>query len=160
MKPWAYETTLEASSAWRMASTKAAFSSAFTVSGLTPLPSFVAASSRCDLSAERQRAKTASPMRVTGMPCSSASMPVHLPVPFWPAVSRIFSTSGVPSASLNLRISAVISIKYESSSVLFHSVNAALISSQLMPSRPCIRWYASQQSCMSPYSMPLCTIFT
>jgi len=37
-------------------------------------------------------------------------MPVHLPVPFWPAVSRIFSTSGVPSVSLNLRIAAVISI--------------------------------------------------
>ena len=32
------------------------------------------------------------------MPWSSALMPVHLPVPFWPAVSRIFSTSGAPSA--------------------------------------------------------------
>ena len=56
------------------------------------------------------------PMSVTGMPCSSASIPVHFPVPFCPAVSEIFSTSGVPSVSLCARMAAVISIRYESSS--------------------------------------------
>ena len=71
----------------------------------------LAAATRWDLSAERQRAKTASPMSVTGMPCSSASMPVHFPVPFCPAVSEIFSTSGVPSVSLCARMAAVISIR-------------------------------------------------
>ena len=44
--------------------------------------------------------KTASPMRVTGWPRSRALMAVHLPVPFWPAESRIFSRMGVPSSSL------------------------------------------------------------
>ena len=55
---------------------------------------------RSSLRALRQREKTASPIRVTGMPRSRALMAVHLPVPFWPALSRIFSTSGVPSLSL------------------------------------------------------------
>ena len=50
------------------------------------------------------------------MPCSRASIPVHFPVPFCPAVSEIFSTSGVPSVSLCARMAAVISIRYESSS--------------------------------------------
>ena len=59
-----------------------------------------AAATRSSLMAERQRAKTASPISVSGMPRSSAAMAVHLPVPFWPAVSRIRSTSGLPSSSL------------------------------------------------------------
>lgn len=51
---------------------------------------------RCSFSADKQRAKTASakikekiyktnleePIKVTGMPYSSAAIPVHLPVPF------------------------------------------------------------------------------
>ena len=39
--------------------------------------------------AERQRAKTDSPISVSGTPWSRAAMAVHLPVPFWPAVSRM-----------------------------------------------------------------------
>lgn len=58
------------------------------------------------------------------MPYSSAEMAVHLPVPFCPALSRILGNSSLPSASRNLRILAVISIRNESSSVLFHSSNA------------------------------------
>ena len=58
------------------------------------------ASTRSAFIAERQRANTASPMSVSGTPSSSAAMPVHLPVPFWPAVSRMFSTSAEPSLSL------------------------------------------------------------
>src|SRR5438105_3666969 len=60
---------------------------------------------------ERLRAKTASPIRVTGVPVSSALMQVHFPVPFWPAVSRIFSTTGVPSSSFFAKICAVMSIR-------------------------------------------------
>lgn len=48
------------------------------------------------LRADKQRAKTASPMSVTGTPYSKAAMPVHLPVPFWPAVSRIFGSKYFP----------------------------------------------------------------
>ena len=44
-------------------------------------------------------------MSVTGWPVSSALMTVHLPVPFWPAVSRILSTSGWPSSSFLAKMS-------------------------------------------------------
>ena len=37
----------------------------------------------------KQRAKTASPIRVSGTPSFRAEIAVHLPVPFWPAVSRM-----------------------------------------------------------------------
>ena len=67
-------------------------------------------------------------------------MPVHLPVPFWPAVSRIFSTIGEPSVSLNARMSRVISMRYESSSVVFHFLKTSCISSSDMPSRSRISW--------------------
>ena len=80
---------------------------------------------RSSFTAERQRANTASPMRVRGMPCCRASMAVHLPVPFWPAVSRIFSTIGSPSSSLKPRMSRVISIRYESSSPSFQPAKTA-----------------------------------
>ena len=46
---------------------------------------------RSSLSADRQRAKTASPIKVRGIPSSKAAIAVHLPVPFCPAVSRIWS---------------------------------------------------------------------
>lgn len=58
------------------------------------------------------------------MPYSRAEMAVHFPVPFCPALSLIFGSRCVPSLSWNLRILAVISIRNESSSVLFHSSNA------------------------------------
>lgn len=77
-------------------------------------------------------------MRVTGTPLSRAEIAVHFPVPFcdqskwqqhavlpwdtWPAASLIFSTKYSPLSSLNFSISAVISIKKESRSPLFHSV--------------------------------------
>jgi len=65
---------------------KAFFSSTvFDLAG--PLRTLEAAT-RSSLSADRQRAKTLSPIRVSGMPRSSAEIAVHLPVPFWPAVSR------------------------------------------------------------------------
>lgn len=66
------------------------------------------------------------PMRVTGTPYSRAEMAVHFPVPFCPALSRIFGNRCLPSASWNLRILAVISIRNESSSVLFHSSKACV----------------------------------
>ena len=60
----------------------------------------LAASTRSSFNAEMQRAKTDSAISVSGTPKSKATTPVHLPVPFWPAVSRMFSTSGDPSSSL------------------------------------------------------------
>ena len=63
-----------------------------------------------------------SPIRVTGIPLSSAEMAVHFPVPFCPAESLIFSTNGCWSVSLKAMILAVISMRKESSSPLFHSV--------------------------------------
>ena len=60
---------------------------------------------------ERYLENTASPIKVRGIPSSRATVAVHLPVPFWPAVSKILSTRYVPSFSLNLSISAVISIR-------------------------------------------------
>ena len=53
------------------------------------------AATRSSFTAERHRANTASPISVSGMPSSSAATTVHLPVPFWPAASRIRSTTSV-----------------------------------------------------------------
>ena len=80
---------------------------------MTPLGprSFCAATTRSSFSADTQRANTASPIRVSGTPRSRAETPVHLPVPFCPAVSRIFATSAWPSSSLKPRMSRVISIR-------------------------------------------------
>ena len=64
------------------------------------------------------------PIRVTGVPYSRAEMAVHFPVPFCPALSRILGSRGVPSVSLYLRMLAVISIRKESSSVLFQLLKA------------------------------------
>ena len=63
-----------------------------------------------------------SPIRVIGIPMSSAEMAIHFPVPFCPAKSLIFSTNGCWSVSLKAMILAVISMRKESSSPLFHSV--------------------------------------
>ena len=63
------------------------------------------------------------PIKVTGIPSDNADIAVHLPVPFCPAASLIFSTRGSPLSSLNCNMAAVISIKYESNSVLFQSSN-------------------------------------
>ena len=55
-----------------------------------------AAATRSSFWADRQRAKTASAISVSGTPRSVAEPTVHLPVPFCPAASRIRSTSGLP----------------------------------------------------------------
>ncbi len=64
--------------------------------------------------------KTILPISVTGVPYSKAEIAVHFPVPFCPALSLILGSRWVPSSSLNFRILAVISMRKESSSVLFH----------------------------------------
>ena len=51
-------------------------------------------------------------------------------------------------------------MRYDSSSPLFHSANTSAISAGVLPVPRRIRSYASAMSCMSAYSMPLCTIFT
>lgn len=70
---------------------------------------------------KKERSEQQLPMSVTGTPYSRAEMAVHFPVPFCPALSLIFGRRYLPSLSLNLRILAVISIRKESNSVLFHS---------------------------------------
>src|SRR5258708_27495535 len=51
------------------------------------------AATRSSLIALMQRANTASATVGAGTPMSSALVEVHLPVPFWPAVSRTTSTN-------------------------------------------------------------------
>ena len=79
-----------------MSSTNA-FASAGGATFVGPASTLLAAT-RSSFCAERQRAKTASAIRVRGMPRSSAVLTVHLPVPFWPAVSRIRSIIGLPDS--------------------------------------------------------------
>ena len=68
---------------------------ALTISALSPSNSAASLGKTCEavtrsfLRADKQRAKTASPIKVKGIPKSSAFIPVHLPVPFCPAVSKI-----------------------------------------------------------------------
>ena len=64
------------------------------------------------------RASTAAAIVGMATPSSSAACVVHLPVPFWPAASRMLSTSGLrpPWSSLTLKILAVISIRNDCSS--------------------------------------------
>jgi hypothetical protein len=104
-----------------------------------PLRIFEAAT-RSSLMAEMQRANTASAIVGAGTPMSSALVEVHLPVPFWPAVSRTTSTKAFffVTGSFCLRMSAVISIRKLSSAPWFHSVKIAPISAALRPSRPCM----------------------
>ena len=51
-------------------------------------------------------------------------------------------------------------MRNESSSAAFHSVKAAASSALVSPPTVLSTSYASEMSCMSPYSMPLCTILT
>ncbi len=108
-KPWAYEQILDAYSASRMASRNSLRSPEKRAVG--PFSTF-AASTRSFWIAEMQRAKTASAMVGAATPSSRAESVVHLPVPFWPALSRITSTIGWPvSGSFRARMSAVIWIR-------------------------------------------------
>ena len=59
-------------------------------------PNSVSAASRSVFCADRARAATAASITVAGTPRSCASIADQRPVPFWPAVSRIMSTSGLP----------------------------------------------------------------
>ena len=88
---------MEASSAWRMSSTNAFRSPSNLNFGPCRI---LEAATRSSFMALRQRAKTASPISVSGMPRSSELTLVHLPVPFCPAVSRILSTTYSPFSSL------------------------------------------------------------
>ncbi len=54
----------------------------------------------------------------------------------------------------------MISIRYDSSLPRFQPSKIAPISSLVIPNPCFITWYASAMICMSPYSMPLCTILT
>jgi len=71
---------------------------------------------------------------------SRALTEVHLPVPFWPAVSRMTSTMGfLVIGSFCLRMSAVISMRKLSRAPLFQVEKISPISAGLRPSRPCMR---------------------
>mmetsp|Transcript_7781 Transcript_7781/g.31216 ORF Transcript_7781/g.31216 Transcript_7781/m.31216 type:complete len:224 (+) Transcript_7781:1855-2526(+) len=95
---------------------------------------------------------------------SAACCTVHFPVPFMPVLSRILSTkksSLLPDwSSFLAKMMLEISMRYDSNSASFHSVNAAASSSFVNPPTVFNTSYASEMSCMSPYSMPLCTILT
>ncbi len=97
-------------------------------------PGSLAAASRCLGCDERARAKTASAMPETGTPRSSEVCTVHTPVPFDPAWSRTMSMNGLPVlASTCFSTSAVISMRYDSSSLLFHFVKTSAISAGSRP---------------------------
>ena len=83
---------------------------------------------RCGAEPDSARANTASAMPVTGTPRSSADFTVQRPVPFCSASSSMTSTSGLPVlASTWPSTSAVISIRKESRSPLFHSAKTSAI---------------------------------
>ena len=63
------------------------------------------------LSERKVRAKHRLTDQSQGNAVIERRVPVHFPVPFCPAVSRILSTNGIPSSSLKVRISRVISIR-------------------------------------------------
>ena len=108
-----------------------------------------------------QRAKTASAMVGAATPRSRADWLVHLPVPFWPALSRIDSTSGPPVSGSFCREDVggdLDEVGFEVA--LVPAANCSCISSWLMPRTFFMMKYASLISSMSPYSMPLWTILT
>src|ERR1017187_3850312 len=106
---------------------------------LGPLRIFEAAT-RSSLIALKQRANTDSAIVGAGTPMSRALTEVHLPVPFWPAVSSTMSTKGFfVIGSFCLRMSAVISIRKLPSAPAFHSEKMAPISGAFRPRRPFIR---------------------
>ncbi len=76
---------------------------------------------------------TASAIRLTGWPSSNPYTAVHRPVPFWPAASRISSSVDVPSGDDVERMSAVISIRNDSSRPSFQPAKASDISAFDMP---------------------------
>ncbi len=72
---------------------------------------------------DRIRPLTAARMVGIDIPNSSAFSPIHLPVPFCPALSNITSTKGFPvPLSIFLKTFAVISMRNEDPSALLHAV--------------------------------------
>jgi hypothetical protein len=105
-----------------------------------PLRTFEAAT-RSSLMAERQREKTDSAIVGAATPMSRALTEVHLPVPFWPAVSRTTSTKAfLEAGSFCLRMSAVISMRKLSRAPLFQVEKISPISAALRPRRSFMRW--------------------
>ena len=88
--------------------------------------------------AERQRAKTDSAIVGAGTPMSSALTEVHLPVPFWPAVSRTMSTKAF--FLFGILLLEDVGGDFDEEAVeragLFHSEKISPISAGLRPRRP------------------------
>ena len=96
-----------------------------------------------------------------GTPSSSAICAVQRPVPFCPALSSTMSTSATPvSGSTTRQTCAVSSMRNDSSAPAFHSLHTSAVSAAVIPRPRRMTSQASAMSCMSPYSMPLCTILT
>ena len=125
--PCAYATIFDAYNAIRTSSMNPAWS--FTSQAPFGPGSFPAAAARCTVEDDNPRANTASAIPDTGIPRSNAVCTVQVPVPFIPAASRITSINGPPvAASTWASTCAVISIRNESRSPLFHSPKISPIS--------------------------------
>mmetsp|Transcript_39525 Transcript_39525/g.48916 ORF Transcript_39525/g.48916 Transcript_39525/m.48916 type:complete len:248 (-) Transcript_39525:713-1456(-) len=113
---------------------------------------------------DKNRAFNAAPIVGIATACINESRTVHIPVPFCPVLSNTLSTKytllSLPLSSIFLKICPVISIKNDFNSPLFHSSNTSPISLLLNPTTNFNISYASAINCISPYSIPLCTIFT
>ena len=118
---------------------------------------------RSSMAAEIYLASSAAEQHGIAIPASAANCTVHFPVPFDPALSNtLFAKyeSSSPSSSFFFKHLAVISIKNDSKSPLFHSFNAMDCFSLSKPNTSLNKTTDSAINCMSAYSMPLCTIFT
>mmetsp|Transcript_37825 Transcript_37825/g.60653 ORF Transcript_37825/g.60653 Transcript_37825/m.60653 type:complete len:262 (+) Transcript_37825:394-1179(+) len=167
--PCAYEQILDAYSAARTSSTNLVLSAAdiaTTLASAGPSPAAEYTASAATRSSLRPDKKRASRLEATvgiATDSSAACCTVHLPVPFMPVLSKILSTrnpSPVFWSSCLARMRALISMRKESSSAAFHSSKAATSSWLVNPPTVLSTSYASEMSCMSPYSIPLCTILT
>ena len=154
--PCAYATIFDASRASCTAATRSCGPGA---ASRGPLRTSLAAT-RSLFMLDSTRAFTAAAIDGTGTPRSSATRAVHIPVPFWPALSSTRSTSQPPSGSGVAKISAVISTRNDSSGPAFQPRKVSARAGASRPPRRASRSYASARNCMSAYSMPLCTIFT
>ena len=111
--------------------------------------------------AERQRAYTASPISVTGMPSSSELMPVHLPVPFLPGgVEDLVDDRSAVFVFLGEDVARDLDEVAVQLALVPLGEDVVQSRRRTGPSPSFSSWYASQMSCMSPYSMPLWTILT
>ena len=110
---------------------------------------------------ESTRASSAAAMLGMGTPSVRPTCAVHWPVPFCPALSSTASTRKPPPfGSRTVNTSAVSSMRNDSNGPRFQAANTSASASGLRPPARCSTSYASAMSCMSAYSMPLCTILT